>query len=558
MQTPTPLISDMGRAMMAEQSRNPNPQQQLSPAQNSGLVSLDSLLRMQAQINYLKNAMPQKQQPQGTVAQDMMQQIQQAQGMASLQNPNVGSEHAYAMGGIVAFDSGGSVQHFDGLSGSEVGSNPNWTDSDEQVLSDVKGKLKEALSEKYALGPYGGVSYADPELKAVQQELKSKLSLLEARKEAAQQSSRLGGYRSKYGLSAAPAASAPSNAPAAGVASVAPAGLSAEELVRVTNPSVGGRGGGGYRATSVQGFNKSILDEIERAQQERDRLAPKDLAAYKEDIRKSRGPSTYLDEYKKGVEESEAAGKKAVEELRTNAKNAAWAKGLQAVSRPGQAGTGFNQLLSALGDMGAKYEEAIPGIKAKEADLRKQILADKLNIAKAAREDDVELDRDARAELQRHTEMYTNLNNNIRSLVIGEASNNRALAVSENQHAAAMAREDNRNRLQNAIDTATILANTTKDPVKAQQYRELAEGLKSGSPVWERVALTGEIAGQRDVAAKSKSILDEIKQLGISSDPKTQARISGLMRQLEDLRGGGSTGQVPSDVAAIVDMYRKK
>jgi hypothetical protein len=111
----------MGRAIMAEQKIAPDPQNRPPPAQQAGLVSLDSLLRMQAQLNYLRNAAPQKPVPQGTVAQDMEQQIQQVaqakqmqeamrhQGVGGLPAENIGDEQAYAAGGIIAFANRGAV-----------------------------------------------------------------------------------------------------------------------------------------------------------------------------------------------------------------------------------------------------------------------------------------------------------------------------------------------------------------------------------------------------------------------------------------------------------------
>jgi hypothetical protein len=448
-----PIFSDSGRAMMAEQNRFPNPMQQPSPAQSAGLVSLDSLLKMQAQINYLKSKLPPAQPPQGTVAQDMERQLGQIEGgISSLPAENVGNERAYATGGIVAFA---------GPTGSEVKADtPQWTDEDENELGAAEDNLKKAMSEQYALGPYGGVSYADPQLKMVQRELQDKVSALRRRKQAVQQSGRLGEYRSRFGLPAVAGEAAPTSAAGQPTAPQASA-LTAAELNRILGrgsaPSYGGAGTSAYDST--------IQSELENLRTAREKAEPKDLAAYRKDISESRGPNKYLEAYEKSIEEDRTANAADIEERRAAAKGAAWATGLQAVSRPGQAGSAFNQLLAALGETSAAYQKAIPAIKDKEAELRKQIRNDQLNIAKARRDEDVELDRDSRAELQRHTEMYNNLNNNVRALVIGEAQAKRGEQAADLRFQAQMRREDEGVKgLERDYANLSRAYNLTKDP----------------------------------------------------------------------------------------------
>ena len=55
------------------------------------------------------------------------QQAQAAPGLAGMPNP-VMEKASFAGGGMVAFADGGGVQHFDGMTGSQVGNDPDWAE----------------------------------------------------------------------------------------------------------------------------------------------------------------------------------------------------------------------------------------------------------------------------------------------------------------------------------------------------------------------------------------------------------------------------------------------
>ena len=137
-----PLMSQEGRALMGKLQQLPPDQHQQYLSSQVGMIPFGELVAIKQQMDTLKNSAPQAQAPQTTVAQDLLQQIQQArspqpqmppqqmaprpqmppqqmaprpqmppqsQGVAGLP-ANVGSEKAYASGGIVAFSEAGSVK----------------------------------------------------------------------------------------------------------------------------------------------------------------------------------------------------------------------------------------------------------------------------------------------------------------------------------------------------------------------------------------------------------------------------------------------------------------
>ena len=410
-------FSSMGRAMMAEQQRSPNPQQQPSPAQQAGLVSLESLLRMQAQLNYLKGAVPQKQQPHDTVAQDIEQQLGQAegqgpaqeQGLGALPAENVGSERAYAAGGIVAFDDGGSVKHF------EVG---GLTAAEEAELYKLEHPWDIDPATGKALGelPSSGVNSIGAQSR--KRELQSK------RDRAAKEMERLG-----RPASSAPAfASSMSSPSSLGLAYTAPTTANAAppapdnrpplDLAKILgNPAVQGGGaslGGSYKPGAE--FTRA------REQMEREIEAnrPKEEAEYYKRIKETQGEDPLLKQISDKLAAREAGVDAGTAEKRKYAKVAAWAKGLEAVSRPGQAGSGLNQLLGGFAPVLGSYSEAVPKLMDQADNLRQALLQDQLKIADAKRREDVEAHRDARAEQQRHVEMYTTNQNNLRNMLVAE------------------------------------------------------------------------------------------------------------------------------------------
>lgn len=95
------IISPTGRAVQEQLQNTPPDQMQGLLNQNIGLVPFGELLAMKAQYDRMKAAPAQQAMPQTTVAQDMQQ------GLAGVPVHNVGSEAAYARGGIVAFAGGG-------------------------------------------------------------------------------------------------------------------------------------------------------------------------------------------------------------------------------------------------------------------------------------------------------------------------------------------------------------------------------------------------------------------------------------------------------------------
>jgi len=100
------IVSPTGRALQAEleQSQGMPPDQLMAKLNQSvGMVPFAELLAMKMQYDRLKNAQPPQPPPQGTVAQDMAQEISaRQQGVAGLNPQNVGTQHM-AGGGIVAF-----------------------------------------------------------------------------------------------------------------------------------------------------------------------------------------------------------------------------------------------------------------------------------------------------------------------------------------------------------------------------------------------------------------------------------------------------------------------
>lgn len=104
------IVSPTGRALQAEleQSQGMPPDQLMAKLnQNVGMVPFAELLAMKMQYDRLKNAQPPQPPPQGTVAQDMAQEISSRQmGVAGLNPQNVGTA-SMAGGGIVAFAGGG-------------------------------------------------------------------------------------------------------------------------------------------------------------------------------------------------------------------------------------------------------------------------------------------------------------------------------------------------------------------------------------------------------------------------------------------------------------------
>lgn len=104
------IISPTGRALQAELQNMPPDQVQAYLNQNVGKVPMAELLAMKMQLDRMRQALPQQQAPQSTVAQDMQAQLQQARGISALPVQNVGQPQNYAGGGIVAFQNRGLVE----------------------------------------------------------------------------------------------------------------------------------------------------------------------------------------------------------------------------------------------------------------------------------------------------------------------------------------------------------------------------------------------------------------------------------------------------------------
>jgi hypothetical protein len=110
-------------------AQNPQPQQPMppqgaapqgQPAPQGAPMPPQGMPPQGAAPQPMPQGMPPQPAPQGA---PMPPQGMAAGGLASIPVHNVGDSSKYASGGIVAFNGGGDVQHFDGLSGSFVGGN---------------------------------------------------------------------------------------------------------------------------------------------------------------------------------------------------------------------------------------------------------------------------------------------------------------------------------------------------------------------------------------------------------------------------------------------------
>ena len=107
------IISPTGRAFMAELSKLPDDQAKMQKiSQSVGTVPFMELVSMKMELDRMKQAAPQQQQPQGkapTVADEMRQQLAaHQQGLASMPvSPQMFQPQHMAGGGIVSFAEGG-------------------------------------------------------------------------------------------------------------------------------------------------------------------------------------------------------------------------------------------------------------------------------------------------------------------------------------------------------------------------------------------------------------------------------------------------------------------
>lgn len=191
-----PLMSQEGRALMGKLQQLPPDQHQQYLSSQIGMIPFGELVAIKQQMDALKNSAPPAQAPQTTVAQDLLQQIQQAksaqpqmppqqpqmppqqprmppqeQGIAGLP-ANVGSEKAYASGGIVAFEDGGGVKHF-----AEGG---RWDAEDEANYQ----RYAALQSAGYGITPYSG-TYQTPEMRRAQEITDPEYKKLSERRKAA-------------------------------------------------------------------------------------------------------------------------------------------------------------------------------------------------------------------------------------------------------------------------------------------------------------------------------------------------------------------------------------
>lgn len=402
-------FSQMGRAMMAEQQRSPNPQQQPSPAQQAGLVSLESLLRMQAQLNYLRGAIPQRQPPTDTVAHDMEQQLGQAegQGLGALPAENVGNEQAYAAGGIVAFAEGKDVK------GDEGG----LTQAESIELYRLEHPWEINSSTGIAAGELPSSSVNALGAQTRKRELQAKRDRGLAAQKQRETADRAVSYPARI-VGAAPAFAAAMSSPDSVTPPPAADNRPPLDLAKILGGPTGQRGGpelgGGYTP------GKEFIRARDQLQTEIEANRPKEEAEYYKNIKAAQGEDQGLKQLSDKLAAREAGIDASTEEKRKYAKAAAWAKGLEAVSRPGQAGSGLNQLLGGFAPVLGSYSEAVPKLMEQADTLRQKIMEDQLKIADAKRREDVEAHRDARAEQQRHVEMYNNNQNNLRNMLVAE------------------------------------------------------------------------------------------------------------------------------------------
>jgi len=110
-------------------------------------------------------AMAEQQQAQQAMMAQMAQahtaqQAQSAPGLAGMPNP-VMDRASFAGGGIVAFNDGGDVRHFDGLNGSQVGAAQplSWSDEKEQRFQKLRA-LHESFSPFASLNPFSSSGVA--------------------------------------------------------------------------------------------------------------------------------------------------------------------------------------------------------------------------------------------------------------------------------------------------------------------------------------------------------------------------------------------------------------
>jgi hypothetical protein len=428
-------FNQMGRAIMAEQQRTPNPQQQPSPAQQAGLVSLDSLLRMQAQLNYLRNATPQKPVPQGTVAQDMQQQIQQQvadkiqqhmahnqpRGLEALPAENIGNEQAYASGGIVAFG------------------NPILNPDEDQLVKRVAGESA-ATNESLGRGALGflqnaGEMFVSPVghalnrfRKLLKKDPDTGRYYIGDRPEHTYRTDKEAWadyYKNNQGILSGVAPSAEDLAAASktmrvqGAPRIAPENTPAA-LSNATDwqSNLGNFGPTTLEdrpkfamgpQTGLQGIpvNKDTADQSsappapttpsaglgatpEAQGNIADLFKVPTLAERLEEIRKAKGPNTAGTEYAKYLDELKASGKATLEEDKRNALARAGFAMAAAASRPGQAGSEFSKLLGAAAAGGESYATALPEINKNMRALNQKIAEDQWKLRDAERRENAE------------------------------------------------------------------------------------------------------------------------------------------------------------------------
>lgn len=310
-------------------------------------------------------------------------------GIADLPVNNIGRN--YVGGGLVAFDDGGEVQHYDGRTGSLVNNDYSSVPYSEswigRPLTALGGFLESAagdigrseLARAATLQNPSSVMFGGP------------LLPVDARVQPA-----------ALTTPSAPTPNFPGMAPvtdpfAMPTPSIGPAqGVSPEDIVPPARGDIGDAAMSEYmrmfgsprgRATTPEWLKK----KVEEGQ-------PKSFEEYYAAMKKGLPENEALKEYSNYLNTLSNKAEKSADYDKRMALASAGFNMAIAAGQPGQAGNALSKFLNAAAIGGASYAQALPKIKQGLLGIQQKIAEDKFRIAEAERKDDMDLRKTAMAE----------------------------------------------------------------------------------------------------------------------------------------------------------------